>query len=169
MFNANMPSLSDIAAVTGNDRDGGWGGNGWWIIIILLEGKSRGRYGYVRGLDRYMDDRDGMEMPEWWEMDHMADTDQFDPRRYRMGYTPNRKMMDDKNEKFGTAYREWDVSRRHYHDSNKSEDKEEMNRHAREHIANTLESIRTIWSSSDPELKKRMKADLTALVGELTV
>lgn len=23
MFNANMPSLSDIAAVTGNDRDGG--------------------------------------------------------------------------------------------------------------------------------------------------
>lgn len=31
MFNANMPSLSDIAAVTGNDRDGGWGGNGWWI------------------------------------------------------------------------------------------------------------------------------------------
>ena len=36
MFNANMPSLSDIAAVTGNDRDGGWGGNGWWIIIILL-------------------------------------------------------------------------------------------------------------------------------------
>ena len=135
----------------------------------MEEGKSRGRYGYVRGLDRYMDDRDGMELPEWWEMDHMADTDQFDPRRYRMGYTPNRKMMDDKNEKFGTAYREWDVSRRHYHDSNKSEDKEEMNRHAREHIANTLESIRTIWSSSDPELKKRMKADLTALVGELTV
>ena len=50
-----------------------------------------------------------------------------------------------------------------------SEDKEEMNRHVREHIANTLESIRTIWSSSDPELKKRMKTDLTALVGELTV
>lgn len=41
----------------------------------MEEGKSRGRYGYVRGLDRYMDDRDGMEMPEWWEMDHMADTD----------------------------------------------------------------------------------------------
>lgn len=36
MFNANMPSLSDIAAVTGNDRDGGWGGSGWWVLIILL-------------------------------------------------------------------------------------------------------------------------------------
>lgn len=37
MFNSNMPSLSDIAAVTGNRNDGGWGdGNGWWILIILF-------------------------------------------------------------------------------------------------------------------------------------
>ena len=32
-----MPSLSDIAAVTGNRNDGGWGdGNGWWALIILF-------------------------------------------------------------------------------------------------------------------------------------
>lgn len=32
-----MPSLSDIAAVTGNRNDGGWGdGNGWWVLIILF-------------------------------------------------------------------------------------------------------------------------------------
>ena len=37
MFNSNMPSLSDIAAVTGNRNDGGWGdGNGWWVLIILF-------------------------------------------------------------------------------------------------------------------------------------
>ena len=37
MFNSNMPSLSDIAAVTGNHNDGGWGdGNGWWVLIILF-------------------------------------------------------------------------------------------------------------------------------------
>lgn len=37
MFNSNMPSLSDIAAVTGNRSDGGWGdGNGWWVLIILF-------------------------------------------------------------------------------------------------------------------------------------
>ena len=38
MFNGNaMPSLADIAAVTGNGRnnDGMWGGDGWWAIIIL--------------------------------------------------------------------------------------------------------------------------------------
>jgi len=38
MFNGNaMPSLADIAAVTGNKNDGGWGdGNGWWVLIILF-------------------------------------------------------------------------------------------------------------------------------------
>lgn len=34
MFNST-PSLSDIAAVTGGNRDG-FGGDGWWAIIILL-------------------------------------------------------------------------------------------------------------------------------------
>ena len=37
MFNsANVPSLADIAAVTGNNKnDGMWGGDGWWAIIIF--------------------------------------------------------------------------------------------------------------------------------------
>ena len=35
MFNGNVPSLSDIAAVTGNNN--GFGdGNGWWVLIILF-------------------------------------------------------------------------------------------------------------------------------------
>nr|DAQ14059.1 MAG TPA: glycoprotein [Bacteriophage sp.] len=38
MFNSTSPSLADIAAVTGNNRnDGAWGdGNGWWVLIILF-------------------------------------------------------------------------------------------------------------------------------------
>lgn len=34
---ANSPSLADIAAVTGNNRnnDGMFGGDGWWAIIIF--------------------------------------------------------------------------------------------------------------------------------------
>lgn len=37
MFNSNGPSLSDIAAVTRNsNNDGFGGGNGWWVLIILL-------------------------------------------------------------------------------------------------------------------------------------
>ena len=37
MFNSNMPSLSDIAAVSGNRNNGSFGdGNGWWVLIILF-------------------------------------------------------------------------------------------------------------------------------------
>lgn len=39
MFGANMvgPSLADIAAVTGNRNNDGFGdGNGWWVLIILF-------------------------------------------------------------------------------------------------------------------------------------
>ncbi len=36
MFNSSAPSLADIAAVTGNDRNGFGNGDGWWILIILF-------------------------------------------------------------------------------------------------------------------------------------
>ena len=39
MFNTGTsPSLADIAAVTGGNRNNdGWGdGNGWWVLIILF-------------------------------------------------------------------------------------------------------------------------------------
>lgn len=38
-FGGAMPSLADIAAVTGNNRNGGEGfgdRNGWWVLIILF-------------------------------------------------------------------------------------------------------------------------------------
>lgn len=36
MFNSSAPSLADIAAVTGNDRNGWGNADGWWILIILF-------------------------------------------------------------------------------------------------------------------------------------
>lgn len=47
MFNSQMPSLADIAAVTGNN-DGFGGNNGWWVLIILFAifgGWGNGNYG----------------------------------------------------------------------------------------------------------------------------
>lgn len=39
MFNATSPSLADIAAVTGNNRnDGMWDNGAWWIVILLIFG-----------------------------------------------------------------------------------------------------------------------------------
>ena len=37
MFGTSAPSIADIAAVTGNNGWGnGWGGDGWWVLIILF-------------------------------------------------------------------------------------------------------------------------------------
>lgn len=49
--NANVPSLSDIAAVTNGNNEFG-GNNGWWILIILFAifgGWGRGGYGFGQG------------------------------------------------------------------------------------------------------------------------
>lgn len=55
MFNSNGPSLADIAAVTGNRNNDGFGeGNGWWILIILFAifgGWGNNSYGNNRGND----------------------------------------------------------------------------------------------------------------------
>lgn len=47
-------------------------------------------------------------------------------------------------------------------------DKEDMTKHAREHIANSVATMREIWGNAEPELRKQMKADLQALIGEMT-
>lgn len=55
MFGGNMvsPSLADIAAVTDNRNNGGFGdGNGWWVLIILFAlfgGWGNGGYGNGAG------------------------------------------------------------------------------------------------------------------------
>lgn len=55
MFNSATPSLADIAAVTGNRNNDGFGdGNGWWVLIILFAlfggwGNGYGGYGNQGG------------------------------------------------------------------------------------------------------------------------
>lgn len=46
MFGGNTPSIADIAAVTGNGNNDGFGGNnGWWVLIILLALYGRNGFG----------------------------------------------------------------------------------------------------------------------------
>lgn len=53
MFENSAPSLSDIAAVTDGNRNGGWSdGNGWWVLIILFALFGWGGNGYGYGGNR---------------------------------------------------------------------------------------------------------------------
>lgn len=50
------PTLADIAAVTGGNRNEGFGGDGWWVLIILFAlfggfGRGFGGYGGTSGAD----------------------------------------------------------------------------------------------------------------------
>lgn len=53
MFSGSVPSLADIAAVTGNNgNNGGFGdGNGWWVLIILFALFGGWGRGYGNGND----------------------------------------------------------------------------------------------------------------------
>lgn len=64
-------------------------------------------------------------------------------------------------------YDRYQESRRHYHESKSPEDRKEMEHHAKEHVEETMNSIRDIWEESSPELRKEMKKNLSSLVNAL--
>lgn len=81
----------------------------------------------------------------------------------RMGYTEQTPQ------RYGQAYNDYQVARRHYTATKSPDDKDDMNKHANEHIADTMSTIREIWDAAEPEQRKRIKNDLSTLVGEMNV
>lgn len=77
--------------------------------------------------------------------------------------------MNYQGNRYGKAYNEYKTSRKHYTETRSEQDRSEMNSHAAEHIGDTIASMRDIWQSADPELKRRMKADFTNLLEEMIV
>lgn len=98
----------------------------------------------------------------------------------RLGFTPDWRMPDkdwmrpgeedaDYDDRYGRPFNQFRKAKRHYTQTHSPEDKEKMKEHANEHMMESMSTIREIYDNADPELKKRMKADLTKLAGEMTV
>ncbi len=66
-----------------------------------------------------------------------------------------------------SPYDMYQESRRHYHESKSPEDRKEMEQHAKEHVEETMDSLRDIWEESTPELRKEMKKNLSGLINAL--
>lgn len=98
--------------------------------------------------------------------DYLDDPEGF-RNSVRMGYRETGRGMNDS--RYGKAYNDYQESRRHFTETHSEQSKREMDAHAHEHVGDTIATIRDIWKSADPELKKKMKADFTNLVGEMTV
>lgn len=146
------------------------------IVKAMKDADERGdeedRYGYIPREASSMGKR-GMQrdrIKRW-----VRDPDTFEDEMYeRAGYTPGRKMSRDdrpsdnsSDERYGKPYREYIDSRRHYSESKSQADKDMMEMYANEHLMDVMGSVREIYKTADPDMRKRMKSDLTKLVGEM--
>lgn len=87
----------------------------------------------------------------------------------RMGYPGEDKGMMDDDYRYGRAYNDYRKARRHYTQTKAATDKEMMDEKASDHLSDTIHTIHEIWDMADPNLRKKMKADLQKLVGEMTI
>jgi len=96
----------------------------------------------------------------------------------RRGYSPDRmysRMMpgDDRDEwgdddpRYSEAFNRFRKAKRYYTKSHSEEDKQRMKDASNEHMMETMATIREMWDDADPDLRTRMKADLTNLVTNL--
>lgn len=138
---------------------------GWYyheVAEAMEASEVDDRYGYTPRkighesersyIKRWMDDPEGFEAQM-----------RSDPY---MRSEDRRKMRDDR---YGKTYHEYLDSRKHYTETKSQADKEEMEMHANEHLMDMMTSVKEIFRSADPDMRKRFKSDLTKFVGELPV
>lgn len=75
--------------------------------------------------------------------------------------------MMDEDMRHGKPYNDYKAWKRNYTASKSLSDKSEMDRHAMEHVQDTVTTMKEIWGEADPELKRKMKADVTKLLNEM--
>lgn len=96
----------------------------------------------------------------------------------RRGYSPDKmysRMMpgDDRDDwgdddpRHSEAFNRFRKAKRYYTKSHSEEDKQRMRDASNEHMMETMATIREMWDDADPELRTRMKTDLTNLVTNL--
>lgn len=121
------------------------------------------RYGYTKKTRMRMQD---MPYVRDWE-----DYDYMEPRmkNMRMGYPRDRydSEMEGRDDRYGRAFNEFKKARRHYTETKSMTDKQMMEEHANEHLADSMQTLKEIWESSEPTLRKRMKEDLTKFTSSL--
>lgn len=83
----------------------------------------------------------------------------------RMGYIPGYESQHDSY--YGKAYDKYQDARRHYTQTNAQKDKDDMDAHATEHMANMVASIREIWKHADSEMRNRVKNDIMMLMNDM--
>lgn len=69
----------------------------------------------------------------------------------------------------GKTYDEYQMAKHRYEETHSEADKAAMDAHAAKHMADSMTTVREIYKNADPEMKKKIKADFSKLVGEMPV
>lgn len=65
---------------------------------------------------------------------------------------------------YSEPYERYTTAKRHYTETHDMADKSKMDTYAKQHLAQTISTIKDIWSDATPELKQKMKTDVKALM-----
>lgn len=134
------------------EQEGRMGYNAYRYANGRYAPKGRGtRRGYTPEMgmmNPYLYDPDFEESMEKGRLGYQGEDPDDDPRQSR-------------------EYNEYKRAKRHYSETKSPEDKRKMDEHAMKHVNQAMDSFREMWRDADPNMRKRMKADLTTLVGEM--
>lgn len=98
-----------------------------------------------------------------------TDTDEYwDDNRY-IESEPIDRIREMEDPRYGKAYNKFRMARKHYHDTKSATDKEEMSESAKEHMTDTVMTIKEMWKEADPELRRDMKMHLDNLIKEMNI
>lgn len=126
---------------------------------------STGRYTSGGGRGGRM----GFKPHEPWMSEDPWDGSSYGGGSQSMGYWPGREPMEHMDPRYGEEYNRYRMTRRHYTESKSPEDKKEMSEHAEKHLRDSIDTFKDIWADAEPELKRKMKEDLTKLVNSMTM
>lgn len=76
-------------------------------------------------------------------------------------------MSDPDAERYGRVYSDWKRAKRNYTATHNETDRAEMEVEGMKHLVNVIASLREMWEDADPQLRQRMKTDLTTLMAEM--
>ena len=74
---------------------------------------------------------------------------------------------DPDRDRYGRAFSEYRRARKHYTETHSSSDKRDMDTMAQNHLANAVSTMKEMWSAADPEMKAKMKSELSKLINEM--
>lgn len=138
--------------------------------------KGRGHYSPVHSSAGYTPMHHPMQS-------HMPMMDRYDEYDHDfMGYTPSRSGSNSTHSsgsrmgysmgpegQYGQSYHDFDRSRKHYHETKDENERMVMEHHADKYINDVSDTVRDIWKDASPEMKKRIKSDMSKLVAEMAV